>query len=395
MIQRDDMIKKRKTVIYCYSHAFMAWRRRLAGIYRYAHKVGWSVIAIEASDIRKMLRSTRNLWNADGFIVEDGVFGECGLRMDDFSGQMVVYCGRERFDGLWRVIHDSYEVASCAVKELLSLNLKSYAYVGFRIRTIWSRLRESVFVQEFSKKNVLMDVFDPCKFKSTTFSADFYNPLKEWLMNLPKPCGIFAANDEMGVHVLRAANELGIAVPDALSVLSIDNDELICDNCTPPLASVSVAFEHAGLKAAELLDRQMQNPSASPETIVFGSSKVISRASLGRFAKRDAAVFRALEFIRLNACGSISVTDVIKEMGVCRRGGELRFRMTTGHSINDEILSVRFEKAKSLLADARFPIDRIHTMCGYRDGRSLRYLFQRATGMGMREWRSIHATDIS
>ncbi len=58
MIQRDDMIKKRKTVIYCYSHAFMAWRRRLAGIYRYAHKVGWSVIAIEASDIRKMLRST-------------------------------------------------------------------------------------------------------------------------------------------------------------------------------------------------------------------------------------------------------------------------------------------------------------------------------------------------
>ena len=52
----------------------MAWRRRLAGIYRYAHKVGWSVIAIEASDIRKMLRSTRNLWNADGFIVEDGVF---------------------------------------------------------------------------------------------------------------------------------------------------------------------------------------------------------------------------------------------------------------------------------------------------------------------------------
>ena len=108
-------------------------------------------------------------------------------------------------------------------------------------------------------------------------TADLYKPLKAWLTRIPKPCGIFAVNDEMGAHVLRAENELGVAIPDALSVLCSDNDELICDNCTPPLASVFVAFEHSGWLAARLLDKQMHNSSALPETFVFGSSTVVPR----------------------------------------------------------------------------------------------------------------------
>lgn len=373
----------------------MAWRRRLAGIYRYAREAGWFVIALDASDVRKSHSSALSFWNADGFIVEDGVFGECGLKMASFGNETVVYCGRERCNGLWRVIHDSDEVALCAVRELLSLDLKSYAYVGFRIPTAWSWSREKVFRRELAERKLSAYVFDPCKNGKIASAADFYTPLKEWLSCIPKPCGIFAANDEMGAHVLRVANELNIAVPEALSVIGIDNDELICENCTPPLASVSVGFEHSGWLAAQLLDRRMNNPSASPETVVFGLSNVIPRPSLGRFAKRDIAVFRAVEFIRLNACGGIRVEDVTKEMGVSRRGGELRFRMTTGHSINEEIMSVRLEKAKSLLADPKFPIDRIYAECGYRDGRSLRYLFRRATGMSLCEWRSKFGMEIS
>ena len=369
----------------------MAWRRRLAGIYRYARKADWFVMAIEASDIRKSFRSAAKFWDADGFVVEDGVLGECGFKMSDFKGETVVYCGRERCADVWRVIHDSDEVALCAMKELLALNLKSYGYVGFRIDTPWSHSRAKVFARETFARGVAASMFDPCEYGKITTAADFYRPRKAWLTKIPKPCGIFAANDEMGAHILRAANELGIAVPDAISVLGIDNDELICDNCTPPLASVSVAFEHSGWLAAQLLDRQMHNPSASPETVVFGSSTVVPRPSLGRFAKRDAAVFRALEFIRLNACSSIRVEDVVREMGVGRRIGELRFKMTTGHSINDEILSVRLGKARSLLSDEMFPLDRIHVECGYRDGRSLRYLFKRATGMSLRDWRVRHA----
>ena len=127
-----------------------------------------------------------------------------------------------------------------------------------------------------------------------------------------------------------------------------------------------------------------------PEIAVYGDSTVVARPSLGRLARRDAMVFRALEFIRVNACGTLGVVDVIREMGVGRRSGELRFKATTGHSINEEIIAVRLEKAKELLSDGRIPLDRIHTECGYGDGRSLRYMFRRATGMGLRDWRAKH-----
>ena len=384
------MPRQLKTVVYCYGHAFMAWRRRLAGIYRFAHEAGWFVMAAEASELRKSVRSARTFWNADGFIVEDGLFRECNFKTADFSGKTAVYFGCEDQDDLWRVRHDSDEAAQCAMRELLGLGLKNYGFVGFRIATPWSRSREKVFLRETAAHGVGAAVFDPCKCRKTASPPEFYDPLKEWLAAIPKPCGIFAANDEMGAHVLREANELGIAVPDAISLIGVDNDELICENCTPPLASVSIPIEHSGWLAAELLQKQMLNPSLPPEAAVYGESTVVSRPSLGRLARRDTTVFRALEFIRTHACGQLSVADVIHAMGLGRRSGETRFKSTTGHSINEEILAVRLEKAKKLLANGRIPLDRIHTECGYRDGRSLRYIFRRATGMSLREWRATH-----
>ena len=384
------MAKRLKTIAYCYSHAFMMWRRRLAGIYRYAQKAGWFVMAVEAVELRRFLRAV-DFWKVDGFIIEDGLFRECTFRVEDFRDRMAVYFGREGNDGLWRIVHDSDEVARCAMKELLSLKLNSYGFVGHRIKNLWSGARKDVFIQETKAKGVEAAIFDPCRRGKFVTAGDFYSPMKDWLLKIRKPCGIFAANDEMGAHVLRAANELDIAVPDALSVIGIDNDELICENCTPPLASVSVDFEHSGWLAAQLLEKQMRRPKAKPQLAAFGNSTIVVRPSLGRFAKRDAAVFRAIEFIRLNACGTIRVEDVAREMGVSRRSGERRFNMTTGHSINDEILAVRLERAKALLADERVPLDKIHAACGYKDGRSLRYMFRQATGMGLREWRTRHA----
>ena len=384
------MVKTLKTIVYCYSHAFMVWRRRLVGIYRYAREAGWFVMPVEASELRGFLRKV-DFWDVSGFIVEDGLFRECGFRPSEFRDKTAVFFGHKQDCDKWRVVHDSDEVAHCAMGELLSLNLKSYGYVGFRIRNLWSKVREEVFVRETTDRGVDAAIFDPCEHEKVVTVVDFYNSLKEWLAKIRKPCGIFAANDEMGAHVLRAANELGVAVPDALSVIGIDNDELICENCTPPLASVSIDFEHSGWLAAKLLEKRMRRPSAKPQLETFGNSRVVVRPSLGKFAKRDAMVFRAIEFIRQKACGPICVEDVTREMGVSRRSGELRFKTTTGHSINEEILAVRLERAKVLLADERFPLDQIHVECGYKDGRSLRYMFRQATGMGLREWRDSHA----
>jgi transcriptional regulator GlxA family with amidase domain len=108
-------------------------------------------------------------------------------------------------------------------------------------------------------------------------------------------------------------------------------------------------------------------------------------------SRGDNAVERALEFIRRNASAGVHAADVIAMMGLARRSAEMRFRALTGRSIQEEILSVRLEKAKELLRKKSFPIKLVAEQCGYRDERSMRLLFRRATGMSMRDWRAKYA----
>ena len=48
-----------------------------------------------------------------------------------------------------------------------------------------------------------------------------------------------------------------------------------------------------------------------------------------------------------------------------RRLCEMRFREATGHSILDEIQSVRIERARELLLDGRRTVRAVANMCGY------------------------------
>ena len=82
--------------------------------------------------------------------------------------------------------------------------------------------------------------------------------------------------------------------------------------------------------------------------------------------------------------------NVVQTMGLTARTAENRFRETTGRSIRDEIIAVRIAKAKKLLADPYIAVNSIYAQCGYRDERSLRWVFTKATGMSPAAWRNHH-----
>ncbi len=70
---------------------------------------------------------------------------------------------------------------------------------------------------------------------------------------------------------------------------------------------------------------------------------------------------------------------------------DLRFREATGHSILDEILHVRLEKACLLLAGTRTSVDAVATFCGFASENSLLKVFRARFGLSMRQWRKLHA----
>ena len=75
------------------------------------------------------------------------------------------------------------------------------------------------------------------------------------LLSLPediRPTAVFAANDAIALGVYQAARQLGLHVPDDLSVVGFD-DSLLAPLVTPPLTTVSQPLEDMGAAAVRTL----------------------------------------------------------------------------------------------------------------------------------------------
>lgn len=372
-----------------FQYPWRLWRDRLAGVYRYAKKAGWQVGVAEYGRNFESIAATLNFWHPDGLIVEGGYTELADFRQVDFKGYPVVFCDarasrmRRPYSG---VVHDSSETAMLAAKELLSLGFSDYAFVGNLQPREWSEHRREVFAKAVKAAGRRLDVFRSGA--AEDFDA-FRERLRPWLAQLPRPCGLLAANDTTADIVLRVLKNMRIKVPEEVAVMGIDNDSLICENTTPTLTSVAPDFEKSGYLAAEMLDALMGGRENRHRLTTFGATQVIHRGSTRMFKRRDDAIKNALEFIRHRAGDSIKPRDVIRVIGGSRRQAEYRFREFTGKSIGEELLSVRIEMAKKLLSDPRVPIGIVAQSCGYGNDASFRRVFKSVTGMSLGECRSM------
>jgi DNA-binding LacI/PurR family transcriptional regulator len=87
---------------------------------------------------------------------------------------------------------------------------------------------------------------------------------------------IFVANDRMALGALRALDELGVRVPEDVSVVGID-DIPEAEYFIPPLTTVHVDFEEAGRVAARSLITLIERPGTSMPT--YPSSRFVLRSS--------------------------------------------------------------------------------------------------------------------
>ena len=377
---------KTRNVLF-FQYPWRLWRERLAGVYRYAKKVRWQVSVAEYGRNFESITSALKFWRPDGLIVEGGYTELSDFRQSDFRGYPTVFCDarasrmRRPYSG---VAHDSSITAMMAAKELISLGFSDYAFVGNLQPRDWSDHRRDVFAKAVAAAGGHLNVFE----SSTVQDLDvFRERLSPWLSELPRPCGLLAANDATADIVLRLLRNRHIKVPEDIAVVGIDNDTLICENTTPTLTSVAPDFERSGYLVAEMLDARMNDRRLKDELQTFSALQVIHRGSTRILKRRDDAIKKALEFIREKAADGISPRDVIKQIGGSRRQAEYRFREFVGMSIGEELLSVRLETAKKLLANPSIPIGAVAERCGYSDDSLLRRAFKSTTGLSLSEYR--------
>jgi len=150
-----------------------------------------------------------------------------------------------------------------------------------------------------------------------------------WLRALPRPCGLMACNDDLGKEVIEACKLAGLAVPDDIAVVGVDNDELVCGFSDPPMSSVAVNFEHAGYEAASVLDRLMRGMKRVPFRIVVRASRVVPRRSTDIVAVEDSLSGKGVALCSRTALKRVFRLTPLPRRPACRGG---RWKSGSGDS---------------------------------------------------------------
>ena len=205
--------------------------------------------------------------------------------------------------------------------------------------------------------------------------------LIQWLRQLPKPIGIMAAEDGVAHDLAAACQEAGIAVPDQVAIIGVNNDDLLCEGAWPPISSIETDYARMGYQAAVLLDRLLSGEELPPDDRVFRLPPlgVMQRVSTSVLAVKDPSLAEAVRYIREHACDPCSVDDVLREVAVGRRWLERQFAAQLGRTPHEEIVRVRIDNSKRLLLRPEFGVMQVAERCGLSKVQFMR-AFRQLTG---------------
>ena len=281
---------------------------------------------------------------------------------------------------------DDDAVARLAVEHFVERGFKQFAFCGDS-RFNWSRWRCEHFVRRTSEFGATCALFESRRTRRLRDDGDEARRLRRWVTTLPKPIGILACYDIQAQRLLDACRDVDVAVPEEVAVLGVDDDRLLCDLCSPPLSSIVPDAPQAGYVAAELLDRMLRGEKVSADEHRVPPRGVAARQSTDVLAVDDRAVATAVRFIRERACDDIRVDDVLARVPLSRRVLESRFYKLLGRTPHDEILRIKLERVKQLLAETDLKLEAVADRAGFRHVEYLSVVFKRVVGVPPSRWR--------
>ena len=363
-------------------------REVLRGIDAYCGQAGNWEFHMEggvSADTGTRVRHAIRGWRAEGVIARimsasvEHMVRRSGLPAVNFSGVFEL--------DMPTVRTDDAAVGLLAARHFLDNGLKNF---GFYARTgeSYATRRCGGFIRELAKAESDCDVFID-RFDGATESNWVQNRqrMERWLLSLPKPVGVMCIHDFHGLDVIRACGQLGLRVPDDVAVVGVDNEELICRMCNPPLSSVQVDQQRVGFEAARLIDRLIQGRQPPRMPILVAPRHVVMRQSSNIVAVDDPQIAAAIRFIRDHASEPITIKHILREVPISRRAMEIRFVKLLGRTPREEMTRVRIARAKSLLAETQMSIPAVARAAGFTSRVSFFHFFRRIVGVTPRQYR--------
>jgi LacI family transcriptional regulator len=311
------------------------------------------------------------------------------------------------------VTNDDFLTGYKAGLHLIDCGFSRFAFLGVKA-TLWSERRYQGFEQALAERrgaepetpgipvferplpwweNLAADsAWDQgSAFGSAIGRAVGLAELAEFLRRLEGPTALFACNDTTGLRATELARRLGIAVPESLAILGVDNEDILCELASPSLSSVMLDCEAIGYRAASELDAILSGREAlsrDRRTIEVPPKEIAERESTRIFACEDKLVSKAVTMIRARAHEGIGVSDLLGSLPASRRSLETRFRAAMGRSIHEEIVRAKLARAKRLLRETEETVERVAEGSGFGSVQRFYEIFKKAEGMSPSAWRT-------
>lgn len=341
-------------------------------------------------------------WRGEGLIVFRYTQAEATAWRK--AGIPVVNLSTERLGGVFpSVVPDNEGGGTEAARHLLTLGLRDFAYLGRAtpfvddgLTGLGATRRYSQERQAGFQQTMMQAGFEPRIFQIETqrHTGAVWKELHEIylgiLQSLPRPCGVFAADDMLAHGLLQAAQATGIRVPQDVALVGFNDQSHFCHAATPPLSSVSYPGEAIGLRAAETLYSLMQGLSAPGGHIQrIPVSGVTIRESTNVLTIRDALVASAVRLIRKQAATSAPrVGEIAESLGVSASLLRQRFLDALGLSPKEEVDRARLDIIRHWLTTTTLGPGDIAHKTGFLDAAELRRFFRRGTGQTLQEYRT-------
>lgn len=363
----------------------------IEGVAAYVQEVGnWSVY-IEEYALGKQFLPNLNTWHVDG-ILADFDDPKVGQDVQELKMPIVGFGGGYGwYDPASKIPYfsvDNRRIAQMGAEHFLDRGFRNFAFCGYPPTKIngWSFERAEAFQRYVQEAGFSCSVYTG-RHKTPRNWGAMLESICDWLTSLPKPVGLMAATDKRARHVLEACKTLGMRVPEEVSVLGVDNDEMLCQLATPPLSSVKQGTRQLGYQAAALLDKMMAGETLSTLRYVVPPEGVVSRRSTDVLAIEDQEMAAAVRFVCDHATEGIKAQDVVKAVGICRSTLDSRFQAIFGRTVHAEIRRVQLDRAKELIQSTDLPLKRVAQLTGFTSIQYLTYLFRQSTGKTPAEFR--------
>ncbi len=200
------------------------------------------------------------------------VLGRCNKRvLHDLKSIVpsVIYAGLNSINADYdQVVSDGKDAAYKVMEYLIGLGHKHIAYIGETIEEIrYIGYREKLMEHRipFHAEYVV----------DRLLSADGgYSGMKLLMETAPEVTAVFCANDQTAIGAVKAAQVMGLRIPDDVSIASIDDIEM-AKYMFPPLTTVHIPTTEIGSITAKILIDRIRGGHKLPMKISLPANLVI------------------------------------------------------------------------------------------------------------------------